>query len=143
MNRQVVCLAMGMIVAGVSHAEAKTINMGVLSRNEVKSACERAGARHYGIENLDGGYGCISDVADVICTVDNLCHASIGDTRPMTGNSLDYVLTYGKAIPPAKTIMPQDHRIESVDAPPRPVTSTGCYGLAYDSPGCAGEPPPH
>lgn len=142
MNRQVVCLAMGMIVAGVSHAEAKTINMGVLSRNEVKSACERAGARHYGIENLDGGYGCISDVADVICTVDNLCHASIGDTRPMTGNSLDYVLTYGKAIPPATKVLPLDRRVESTNPPPKTTPSTGCFGLAAGSPGCAGEPQP-
>jgi len=142
MTFRIVCLAMGLVVAGMSHAEAKMIYMGPLSRPEVKAACERAGGRHYGIEDLSNGFGCHSPIADVSCNKDGLCNAYIGDTRPLTGNSLDYVLTYGAPIPPSKTIQPESRRIEAINAPARPLTSTGCYGVAYTSPGCAGEPPP-
>jgi len=142
MTFRTVCLAMGLIVAGIPPAEAKTTDMGFHPRAEVKAACERASARHFGIEDLQDGYGCSSDIADVFCTKDGVCHASIADTRPLTGNSLDYVLTYGRPIPPSRTVLPENRRIEAVNAPDKPLTSTGCYGLAYDNPGCAGEPPP-
>jgi len=142
MYLRIALVTAAVLFAGVTHAEAKVVNMGILSRAEVKSACERAGGRLYGVERLNDGYGCSSDVADVACTPDGLCRASIGDTQPLTGNSLDYVLTYGRAIPPSEKILRQNRRIEAVNAPRTPVTSTGCYGLAYQSPGCAGEPPP-
>ena len=100
-----------MIVVGVSHAQAKVVDMGIISRSDVKSACDRAGGRAFGIGNLNGNYGCVGAVAEVACTVDHACRAIVGDTRPMTGNSLDYVLTYGRASPAATMIQPLNLRV--------------------------------
>jgi hypothetical protein len=106
-----------MIVAGVSHAQAKVIDMGIISRSDVKGACDRAGGQSFGITNFNGSYGCAGRFADVSCTVDHLCHAVVNDTRPMTGNSLDYVLTYDRSQPAAIMIQPQDRRIVPLKQP--------------------------
>jgi hypothetical protein len=114
MTIRILCLAAGMILVGVSQAQAKIIDMGIISRSDVKSACERAGAQPFGIANLNGNYGCVGRFADVSCTVDHVCRAVVNDTRPMTGNSLDYVLTYGRSTPAATMIQPLDLRVGPV-----------------------------
>jgi len=111
MNLRIVCLATLVIVAGVSHAEAKVVSMGLITRSDVKSACDRAGAQSFGIADLTGNYGCAGRFAVVSCTVDHLCRALVNDTRPMTGNSLDYVLTHNRATPAATMIQPLDLRV--------------------------------
>jgi hypothetical protein len=117
MNVRIVCLAAAMIIAGISHAQAKVINMGIISRSDVQGACHRAGGRSFGIENLNGNYGCVGSIAVVNCTVDRVCQANVSDTRPMTGNSLDYVLTYGRVTPAATIVQPLDLRVGPVKSP--------------------------
>ena len=114
MNLRIVCLAIAVVVAGASHAQAKVISMGTISRSDVKSACDRAGAQPFGIENFNGNYGCAGRYADVICTIDHVCRALVSDTRPMTGNSLDYVLTYNRSTPASTMIQPLDLRVGPV-----------------------------
>lgn len=117
MNLRIVCLAVGMIVAGISHAQAKVIDMGIISRDDVKGACDRAGGQSFGITDFNSSYGCAGRFADISCTVDHACHAVVNDTRPMTGNSLEYVLTYGTSRPAATMIVPLDRRVVPLKQP--------------------------
>lgn len=111
MTLRIACLAIAVILAGASHAQAKIINMGLISRSDVKSACNRAGGLSFGIDNLNSNYGCAGRIADVTCTIDHVCRAIVSDTRPMTGNSLDYVLTHNKPVPAATMLQPLDLRV--------------------------------
>jgi hypothetical protein len=114
MNTRIVGLAMVLLVAGLSQAQAKMVPMGAISRADVKSTCDRVGGRAYGIDDLSADYGCNGTFADVGCSPDHTCRAYVGDTQPMTGNSLDYVLTGGKTPPAATTIQPLDLRVSPI-----------------------------
>lgn len=113
MNYRIFCLALalGMMAGGLSQAEAKTINMGHISRSDVSSACGRAGGSTFGIGNLEKAYGCSTVVSEVYCTAEGICGANVRDTLPLTGNSLDFVLTHGQNKPAAAMIQPVNSRI--------------------------------
>jgi hypothetical protein len=111
LKRSTLGLAAGIIVASLSPAEAKTINMGSISRSDVSSACNRARGSDFGIGDLQRAYGCATKVGQVYCSSDGECVAQVPYTTPMTGNSLDFVLTHGRNTPAAAMIQPLDPRI--------------------------------
>jgi len=117
MNRWILGLAAGIIVTGLSQAEAKSLNMGSISRSDISSACNRAGGSAFGIGNLERAYGCSTEVGEVYCTPEGLCVAQVSDTRPLTGNSLDFVLTHGRNASAAAMIRPLDPRITPLKQP--------------------------
>lgn len=110
-------LAAGMMVAGLPQAEAKTINMGSISRSDISSACSRARGAAFGIGNLDRSYGCATKVGEVYCDADGNCVAQASDTLPLTGNSLDFVLTRGRNNAAASMVQPLDPRITPLKQP--------------------------
>jgi hypothetical protein len=111
LRRSTLGLAAVMIVATLSPAEAKTINMGSISRSAVSSACNRARGADFGIGDLDRAYGCTTKVGQVYCSPDGDCVGQVPFTTPMTGNSLDFVLNHARSTPAAAMIQPLDPRI--------------------------------
>jgi hypothetical protein len=117
MYRWIIGLSAATFVAGLSQAEAKTVNMGPISRGDVSSACSRASGIGFGITNLERSYGCATKVGQVYCTAEGECVGQVADTVPMTGNSLDFVLTHGQNTPAAAMVMPLDTRIVPLKQP--------------------------
>jgi hypothetical protein len=119
MNVRILGLAAGMMVFSLAQAEAKTVDMGSISRSDVSNACKRAGGASFGIGTLEKSYGCSTAAGSVYCTAEGDCVARVLDTVPMIGNSLDYVLTRGQNGPAASMIQPKDHSIHPLSQPPR------------------------
>jgi hypothetical protein len=117
MNRWIFGLAAGLIAASLSPAEAKSLNMGSISRSDISSACNRAGGTAFGIGNLSRAYGCSTPVGEVYCTAEGICGAVVSDTLPLTGNSLDFVLTRGQNKPASVMVRPVDSRIVPIQQP--------------------------
>ncbi|HEY4089533.1 MAG TPA: hypothetical protein VGM43_26585 [Bryobacteraceae bacterium] len=94
------CLYIALCVGGAllfeqSEAQAKTVNMGSLSRDTVSFACRRAGGQAFGTENSADQYGCSASFAIVICSETNGCVATVNDLTPVVGNSIDSILSIG------------------------------------------------
>jgi hypothetical protein len=96
---------------GLGKAEAKTVDIAYVSRGDVRNACMRVGSSAFGIEDETANYGCYAQQTVITCTPDGKCQASVPDTRPLTGNSLGYILGFGKPTPASQMVAPVDARI--------------------------------
>ena len=114
MRYRLLCLALLVGALSMAHqpADAKTVNMGVLSRSAVKSACDRAGGHSFGIYDENSAYGCENDRAIVNCTPDSLCAGFINDMVPVTGNSLRVILG-GQPSGAAKMVQPVNAQVSA------------------------------
>lgn len=103
-----ICAAAGMFTN--VPAQAKTVNLGLLSRNTIDIACRRANGSPYGISEDGQNYGCRTGRAVVLCLPDSTCTATVSELRPMTGNSLNLLLGT-EPTGSARKIVPIDRRV--------------------------------
>ena len=100
---------------GMHASEAKTVQMGAISRAAMQSACLRAAGTAFGIQDLSAAYGCYSGIAAASCNGDRdgaepTCIAVVDDMRPVTGNSPSYILGIARSIP-SQRIQPVNARV--------------------------------
>jgi len=118
-------LAVAGIVAALSvlslqEAAAKTIDIAYVSRSDMLNACLRARGSAYGIGDSTAIYGCYAGQTVISCTPDDSstpddetqCQASVADTQPLAGNSLGYILGFGKPAPASQMVAPVDARLQ-------------------------------
>ncbi len=98
-------------VLSVTPAEAKNVHLGQYSRSTIDTSCARAGGASFGTDDEEE-YGCKTSNANVVCTVEGDCVASVSDTAPVPGNSLSAILGI------RRTGEPQ--RIEAMDLRVKP-----------------------
>jgi hypothetical protein len=114
MIRKCLCIALcagSALFFQQSGAQAKTVNMGSLSRDTVSFACGRAGGQPFGTENSADQYGCSASFAIVTCTETGGCIATVNDLTPVVGNSIDSILSIG-SINQGPAVHPLNARME-------------------------------
>jgi hypothetical protein len=119
MIRKSLCIAVcagGALFLQHSDAQAKTVNMGNLSRDTVSFACGRAGGQAFGTQSGDDQYGCAAAYAYVICTEADGCVATVNDLTPVAGNSIDSILSIGTTSQ-TRAIQPLNARVQPLYKP--------------------------
>ena len=101
---------LGMVCASFVPAQAKAVNLGTISRAELKTSCEKAGGESYGIDDPNVEFGCKAHEHGIIsCAPAGACQLFVGDLVPVTGNSLPTILGLGPS--QALVVMPANSRL--------------------------------
>ncbi len=111
----------GALFAGPEAVYAKMINIGVLSRNDLNAACQKALGEPFGIEDLKSEFGCDAHRHGTIrCKPTGECALTVSDVVPVTGSSLATIFGLGPAH--ASMVLPVNARLA---ARPLPVPRLG------------------